>query len=90
MFKDKSNDPTEPTALQVYLAGQAYEVLHNWDLIPGTQAGGTVDEAELKTWCDETRRLAEERGISTGAIVSLVKCSPAPLKSKTGRGQRPP
>jgi hypothetical protein len=39
-------------------ATSAFHLLHNWRLIPGTQADGSVAEEELRSWIDEARRLA--------------------------------
>lgn len=41
----------------------AYSLLHDWDLIPGTATEGCeIDEGALRSWCDEARQLARECG----------------------------
>lgn len=44
------------------VANQAYRLLRLWDVIPGTQADGTIDGAELEAWINEARKLAHEKG----------------------------
>src|SRR5690606_15971496 len=43
-------------------ANRAYSLLTHIRHLPGTQADGSVDEAALIAWIEETRRLAKEFG----------------------------
>jgi hypothetical protein len=52
----------EPTAHERYMAEQAHRLLSEWNVVPGTDENGKVDEAMLRAWCCEVRRLAEESG----------------------------
>lgn len=44
------------------IANQAWRLLHDWKLLPGTKDDGSIDEDILRTWCDEARRLATDCG----------------------------
>lgn len=50
------------TEHQGYMAEHAYRLLHDWSRLPGTQEDGSVNEDELREWCKEARRIAEETG----------------------------
>ncbi len=44
------------------VANQAYRLLRIWDVIPGTQADGSIDGAKLEAWIKEARKLAHALG----------------------------
>lgn len=44
------------------IANQAYRLLRLWDVIPGTQADGSIDGAKLEAWIKEARKLAHAKG----------------------------
>lgn len=50
----------EPDAQQRYMAGHGLRLLHQWNVVPGTDESGIVDEDELRDWCLEARRIAAE------------------------------
>jgi hypothetical protein len=47
---------------QRYMAEHAYHLLHDWSLVPGTEDDGSINEGQLREWCNEARRIAEESG----------------------------
>jgi len=59
--REKEEQP-ETTAHDRYMAEQAYRLLSDWKIVPGTDQNGKVDEAVLRAWCFEVRRLAKEAG----------------------------
>ncbi|MEX0727920.1 MAG: hypothetical protein WEB58_22300 [Planctomycetaceae bacterium] len=48
-----------PTAHERYMAQQAYHLLTDWDLLPGTQSDGSIDESALREWCHTALNLAD-------------------------------
>lgn len=44
------------------IANQAYRLLRLWDVIPATQADGSIDGAKLEAWIKEARKLAHAKG----------------------------
>jgi hypothetical protein len=44
------------------LASHAFDILQDWDVVPGTDASGKIDGAKLEEWVKEARRLAHETG----------------------------
>lgn len=44
------------------IANQAYRLLRLWDVIPGTEADGSIDGAKLEAWIKEARKLAHANG----------------------------
>ncbi|CCD86689.1 conserved protein of unknown function [Bradyrhizobium sp. ORS 285] len=44
------------------IANQAYRLLRIWDVIPGTEADGSIDGAKLEAWIKEARKLAHAKG----------------------------
>jgi hypothetical protein len=51
-----SADPTQPEAAQ-----NAFHLLHEWQVVPGSNArGGPIDEGALKKWINDARRLLRE------------------------------
>jgi uncharacterized membrane-anchored protein YhcB (DUF1043 family) len=44
------------------IANQAYRLLRHWDVIPGTEADGSIDGAKLEAWIKEARKLAHANG----------------------------
>jgi len=41
-----------------YMAEHGFHLLHNWDLVPGTDENGVVNEKFLREWCSEARAIA--------------------------------
>jgi hypothetical protein len=60
--KPEIRDEQSTTDQQRFMAEHAYHLLHDWSLLPGTQEDGSMDEAQLREWCEEARRIAEETG----------------------------
>jgi DNA-binding XRE family transcriptional regulator len=44
------------------LASQAYDVLHEWDHVPGADDQGVIDSAALEEWVKRARKLLAEAG----------------------------
>jgi transcriptional regulator with XRE-family HTH domain len=44
------------------IANQAYRLLRLWDVIPGTEADGSIDGARLEAWIKDARKLAHANG----------------------------
>lgn len=58
-FKPASSKRSERREVDSALASNAYRLLREWQVVPGTTADGTVDGAALQAWLDEARgRLA--------------------------------
>jgi len=51
-----------PDERRAATANRAWQLLHDWKLLPGTKADGSIDEQNLRSWCDEARRLAAAGG----------------------------
>lgn len=60
--RNEEETPREPNEQDAFIAQQAFHLLHDWHTVPGTIDDGTVDEAALRSWCAEVRRLAEDCG----------------------------
>ncbi len=44
------------------LASQAYQVLHDWAIVPGTDENGTIDSYALMSWVKQARQLLKSAG----------------------------
>jgi transcriptional regulator with XRE-family HTH domain len=61
------------------LASHAFDILQDWDVVPGTDASGKIDGAKLEEWVKEARRLAHETGrdeIADQKIGEILSASP--------------
>lgn len=64
------------------LARQAYDVLHDWTQVPGTDDQGVIDPTALEDWVKRARKLLAETGRSEvgdskiGEILSAAKRAP--------------
>jgi hypothetical protein len=57
----RPREPREEPEVQAAVATNAYRLLSEWRVIPGTtDEAGHVDQATLKSWVDEARRLLAE------------------------------
>ena len=52
---------TDPEAAR-NLAGQAYDVLHDWSLVPGSDDQGIINALALEDWIKVARKLLSESG----------------------------
>ena len=57
LYRRKDDDTTEVVAAEV--SSNAWKLLNRWSMTPGSQEDGTVNESELITWTEESRRLLE-------------------------------
>ncbi|MFV2014736.1 MAG: hypothetical protein ACC656_04870, partial [Candidatus Heimdallarchaeota archaeon] len=55
----------------IALAEQAYYLLQDWTIIPGTQVNGEINETDLKTWLDKVKTICSKSGHLSVAL-SLV------------------
>lgn len=64
------------------LASQAYDVLHDWSHVPGTNEQGVIDALALESWVKRARQLLAQAGRGEvgdgkiGAILSAAKREP--------------
>jgi hypothetical protein len=59
------NDPVSeepPSELAAQRAKHAFDLLHSWERLPGTDGNGVVNAEALREWADAARRLAEASG----------------------------
>jgi hypothetical protein len=54
--------PVENEELARNIANHAYGLLRLWNVIPGTNADGTIDGAKLEAWVKDARKLAHNIG----------------------------
>jgi len=52
----------QPTPEQQNMAKNAYRLLHEWSLVPGTQSKDTFDGAAFNDWLSKVRSLGEQSG----------------------------
>jgi hypothetical protein len=56
------------------VASQAFEVLDDWKLVPGSEDDGTIDAAKLLAWVQGARAAcAAARRVQIGEILSATK-----------------
>jgi len=55
------------------LAQNAYELLSNWNVLPGTKDDGSLDGAELNQWIDLAKKSCVESGHETVAMLHIGK-----------------
>jgi len=75
--EEKSDTP--PTDAEKARAERAYDLLQTWKLLPGTQADGTIQGAELARWVEEAQRLskaAHHGGIGDDKIGTMLSHAP--------------
>lgn len=61
IFRGANDDAdSQPQSGKSMLASNAYRLLREWKIVPGTQADGTVDGSALNEWLAEARRLLAE------------------------------
>lgn len=61
------------------LAAQAYDVLHDWALVPGTDDQGHIDQIALEEWVKKARKLLVEAGrgeIGDSEIGTILSAAP--------------
>lgn len=62
-----------------HLARNAYQLLDDWNVVPGTDDAGAIDAGALDAWVDEAMRLADEAdrlGIALDQIGKVLAKSP--------------
>ena len=70
--------PADPTAAKRF-AEYAFNILRQWDVVPGTNAEGDIDGAALDAWVKQARKLAGGRGrdlIADLKIGEILAASP--------------
>jgi hypothetical protein len=58
----EASETPDSSAHQRYMAKCAFELLHEWDRVPGANDDGAVDEGVLRDWCNKVRQIAEASG----------------------------
>ena len=53
-----ADNEIEPDHQRKYMAEHGFKLLHDWDLVPGTDENGEVNEEFLREWCTEARSIA--------------------------------
>jgi hypothetical protein len=61
-LEDTPSDDSEPSEVKQERAQRIWQLLHDWQTIPGTDDEGVVVGPALKAWLDEARRKAREAG----------------------------
>src|SRR5690606_378101 len=64
-YRSQKSEPAEEqesTDHRRIMAEHAYHLLCDWSLIPGTNEDGSIDEGQLREWCNGARRIADESG----------------------------
>ncbi len=56
----RNEERVEQSAGDATLASNAYRLLREWKVVPGTTDDGVVEADDLRAWLDEARRLLEE------------------------------
>ncbi|WP_156507408.1 hypothetical protein [Arthrobacter sp. OY3WO11] len=68
-FKPANSRRGEPREVNAALAANAYRLLREWHVVPGTTPDGTVDGAALQAWLDDVRvRLADSDRLEIGEL----------------------
>lgn len=68
-FKPANSERSEPRDVDQNLASNAYRLLREWQVVPGTRDDGMVDAVALQTWLDEVRAgLAEADRLEIGEL----------------------
>lgn len=63
VWRSKSDtEDAQPTEAEQQIAQNAYKLLDGWRTVPGTQADGTVDAAELASWWADVSAHCAETG----------------------------
>ena len=81
IFRSKKEEKkdTEPTEVQQNLARNAYQLLHEWNTVPGTKADGAFDAGAFSSWLAETKRIATDTGhleIATSQLGQVLPYAP--------------
>lgn len=59
---DSEDEPEESRSIDPALAANAYRLLREWHVVPGTNDEGVLDGERLDTWLHETRALLADSG----------------------------
>jgi len=81
VFKStKENSPIEePTEQQKNMATNAYYLLHNWRMPPGSHKDGTFDGDTLNAWLEKVKEISNESGhldVSLSAVGQVLFHAP--------------
>lgn len=65
----KPRDGDEPKRAAPHVIANAYRLLHEWSVVPGTTADGSLDGGALMGWINDARsRLREARRLEVGDV----------------------
>jgi hypothetical protein len=88
LFRPRSSSETDTGTVPEHVARNAWRLLHEWKIVPGTsEEVGVVDEDELMAWVVEARQLLRRRTGARSAMCTLDKSSPTPAAMLTVVGQ---
>lgn len=62
VYRAKGEEPRTLTPEDEARARIAYELLHDWHVLPGLQSNGSVDDEALKVWISRAREMATSAG----------------------------
>jgi hypothetical protein len=71
--------PAEVSEQAKTIAKQAYHVISNWAIIPGTKADGEIDADALRSWVAEVRDLAKQKrvvAVTESKIGAMLSTAP--------------
>ena len=68
--EEKSIEPDDERSA---LAEQAYYLLQDWSLIPGTQVDGSINEMKLIEWVNNVKKMCSESGHISIALATIGK-----------------
>ena len=79
VYRGEHDEPREGTPDQVERAQRAWQLLHSWRSLPGTQPNGALDAAALSDWVRKARELVSasgRRGIGDQQIGQALSSAP--------------
>lgn len=83
VFRPSSRERDVPLDdLQRLRAEYGYKLLNSWKVLPGTSSAGEINEADLRAWIREARRLGEENDRADltdqeiGKVLAYSPCDP--------------
>ena len=58
--RDNVDELPDPDPGRKYMAEHGFWLLHEWNVVPGSNAAGQINEQSLRAWCSEARHIASE------------------------------
>ncbi|NIG21252.1 hypothetical protein F3J37_21485 [Pantoea sp. Al-1710] len=79
-----SDDKEQVTEEEKNMAVNAYRLLSNWDLVPGTDANGIFNSVQFEKWFDELKTLVLDSGQHDMALYHLGNALMSPPSDPCG------